>query len=95
MPSLEPFDPLSAISHLRLRLNCDGLPTITPNHEPRWFAPQIEAASLGEAHNFVKREYEWSDTEKEELFKACTAVTAPSHTTHCGQDATEFKRCQS
>jgi hypothetical protein len=33
MPSLKPFDPLSAISRLRLWLNYDGSPTITPHDE--------------------------------------------------------------
>ena len=59
MPSIGPFDPLSAISHLRLYLNCDGTLVYTSRDEN---TPIIE--------------YEWSDTEKEDLAKVCTAITA-------------------
>ena len=76
MPSLEAFDPLSTISPLHLWINCDALPTIAPRHEPRWFAPQIEAAGIRESRSFVKRRYEWSDSDREELVKALAALTA-------------------
>ena len=56
--SIRPFDPLLAISHLRLYLNCDGTLVYTSRDED---TPIIE--------------HEWSDTEKEDLAKVCTAIT--------------------
>lgn len=76
MPSLEAFDPLSTISSLRLWLNCDAWPTIAPRYEPRWFRPQIEAARDHRTRGFVKRRYEWSDSDRKELVRALAAVTA-------------------
>lgn len=76
MPSLWAFDPLSTISPLRPWVNCDAWPTIAPRYEPRWFAPQLEAAGVHRTHGFVKRRYDWSDSDREELLQALAAVTA-------------------
>ncbi|ERF69647.1 hypothetical protein EPUS_03639 [Endocarpon pusillum Z07020] len=67
MPSLGAFDTLSTLSPLRLWVNCDAWPTIAPRYEPRWFAPQIEAAGVHRTRGFIKRGYEWSDSDREQL----------------------------
>jgi hypothetical protein len=63
MPSLG-ADPLSVISRLCLRLNCDGanLGRLGHRDEPR---PPADVSA-----------YEWSDTEKEDLRRAYSTVTA-------------------
>jgi hypothetical protein len=71
MPSLAPFDPLTAISHLRLWLRADASLAFTPHDDTRWLRTQRVA--LGDASNPVA--HEWSDAEKEELRGACAAVT--------------------
>ncbi|MCJ1246657.1 hypothetical protein MMC30_003866 [Trapelia coarctata] len=76
MPSLEPFDPLSAVSRLHLWLNCDGSATMKSHPEPRWAAAQKKATNAAEAQA-SRRKHEWSATEKEELLKACAAVVTP------------------
>lgn len=64
MPSLGAFDPLSAISRLRLRLNCDGANAGRLAHRDELRPPADVFA------------YEWNDAGKEDLRRACSTVTA-------------------
>lgn len=74
MPSVGPLIPLSTTSRLRLCLNCDRTLEDTIRDELYNLRGPRERRSRGSGDTPII-EYEWSDSEKEELAQLCTAVT--------------------